>query len=187
MQIFQSWIDIVIMFLLLIAYIITYIAQRNVIAAKNETIKANGETIASLKSQIEGLKSLTDSQNSSISTYKEMINIEDLQKHYDWKVEYGVNKEVDRLTKEIITEKNFVAKAAELISHDLYKTVFGSMSFALYVFKKNNSSDEIIKVTVETFFNKNQWIHNIFQEEMTKFRSANPSSGSLPATQTTQP
>jgi len=73
MQAFQSWADIVIMLVLAIAYIITFIVQKNQIKALKETSKAHAE--------------LTQSQSVHIGTYKNLFKPEELESFIKMKVE----------------------------------------------------------------------------------------------------
>lgn len=187
MQAFQSWTDIIIMLVLLIAYVLTFIAQRNTIKAKNETILAMGETLKALESQIGAVKSITDVQTSSFTTYREMINIDDLKKHHEWQVEWEVTQKMEVLIKEIINEETFLPKAAQLIKDDVYKFCFANLRFVMYVFRQNNSSNDTIKKTVNAFFPESKWVEKVFLEDIEHFRASRPTHESLPDIQKNLP
>ena len=73
-QLFQSWAETVLMLILAIAYIITYIVQRN-------TIKRQKDQIESIVETNKSAKGLTDIQSSHIDTYQKMFDINKLDQY----------------------------------------------------------------------------------------------------------
>lgn len=78
MQIFQSWADIVIMLVLSIAYIVTFIAQRNQIKVLKDNIKSHSD--------------LMNSQKIHIETYKRLFDLDEVEKFMKIKVDVALAK-----------------------------------------------------------------------------------------------
>lgn len=85
MQIFQSWIDIIIMLVVSISYIITFIAQRNQIRVLKETIQSHSE--------------LTSSQATHIETFKKMFNPTDMEAFMNLKIEQVITNTKEEINK----------------------------------------------------------------------------------------
>ena len=90
MEIFQSWANIAIPSAILIAYIATYIHQRNVIKSKNETIE-------DLKTQVAAANSINNMQGTSFNMYKDMYKLSDLKEHIELQVSVRLSDAVDRV------------------------------------------------------------------------------------------
>ncbi|SRR6266536_2753601 len=180
MEIFQSWADIVIMIVIAIAYVWTYIAQRNAINAKNETIK-------SLESQISVAKSLTEIQSANFQTYREMLKLTDIQQHINIQVSIQLSEAVDKVISEtgvaLAKDSKILDRAVELLSKDTMMFGFRGLGFVLYILKRNNINDDGIKWTAKTFYPENPYVETILLEEMTKFRAEHPNGISEPEKQ----
>lgn len=74
MELFQSWADTVLMFILAVAYIVTYIVQRT-------TIKKLQDQINAIEKTNNAAKVLTDIQSSHIDTYKKLVDIYEIDKN----------------------------------------------------------------------------------------------------------
>ena len=180
MQVFQSWADIVIMAVIAVAYIVTAIAQVR-------TIKAQKATIHALETQIGAAKTITDMQTSSFTTYKEMLRLEDINQHIDIqvsiKLKEAVNSVMADMAEDLAKDSKILERAAKIISDDLYKFCFANMKFMLYIFAYNNTSDEVIKRTVQMFFPQHAGVEKILLEEMAKLRANNSINISSPEKQ----
>lgn len=182
MQVFQSWADIVIMLVLAIAYVITFIAQRNQINALNGTIEA-------LKKTNEESVKLTSAQSDHIRTYKEMININDISQYIEMQVGLKVNESLDIISKNVtdqLINDNFWENVANHITEDLRRMHASNFIFIIYIIKKNNLSNEKIKIMVDTFFPNHLWIYDVILEKLPEFDHIKPNRVSEPERQIDQ-
>jgi uncharacterized protein YoxC len=174
MEVFQSWADIVIPSIIAIAYIVTAIAQYKTIQAHKATIDAQAKTIEGLQAQIGAAKAISDMQGTNFNTYRDMLKLDDINEHIEIKVSVRVEEAITTIIPQVIkdmeTDTKLIAKAAEWISEDLAKFCNSNFQFMLFIFKINNTSDEMIKWTVNKFFGNHPGIEKMFSEEMTKFR-----------------
>lgn len=97
MQIFQSWADIVIMAVIAIAYILTFIAQKNQIRILKGNIKAHSD--------------LTNSQSVHIAAYTSLFDLDKLEKLKNSEIKIAlseINKKKTETENELIkiTEEN---------------------------------------------------------------------------------
>ncbi|MBP8114533.1 MAG: hypothetical protein KAY50_04190 [Chitinophagaceae bacterium] len=108
MQVFQSWADIVIMLVLAIAYIVTFIAQRNQIRVLRETAQSHAD--------------LTNSQSVHIDAFKNMFKPDELEKFIKIKVDVGISESNNKL-------KEYEEENTKLIEVycELAKSYFNSM------------------------------------------------------------
>ncbi len=166
MQLFQSWADVVIMFVLAVAYIITFIVQRN--------------TIISLKDRLSGLSQtnsasaeLTSSLAENIKVYKEMFKLEDINEHINIQVSLRTQEKMDDIirdvTKSVRSDANFWAQAIEWISDDLKSFNTSNFIFLMYVIKKNKMSEKKIMDLVETFFPNHLWVYKEIIDRLPDF------------------
>lgn len=115
MQLFQSWIDIIIMLVVSIAYIITFIAQRNQIRVLKETIQSHSE--------------LTSSQATYIETFKKMFNPTDMEAFMNLKIEQAVINTKEEINKTKDPDNMVVAR--KVIAHQ-----FLELSSSIYLLMK---------------------------------------------------
>jgi hypothetical protein len=152
MQLFNSIADTVLIFLLVASNIIVGIAQYRV-------IKAQATEIKTIKAANDAIKNLNDAQLNDIKSYKEMVNLDNIDRYINIQVSVKI-RDTEELFKEYLEEKvelDVVMKVARQYAieelSDFHKKFFHSnFIFILFVINKNNMSENKINEMVETFF-----------------------------------
>jgi hypothetical protein len=147
MQIFQSWVDIVIMLVLAFAYIVTFIAQRNVIKSKNEAIGDLTLRSQELERTSRTSLSVASERSKDIELFKEMYN-KDLLKQY---LQMNINVEVNKV-KAVAEQQSAEDKKMIETMNDYLNEGISYIAFMLYAEKKYSREQRI--QFFHTYFDK---------------------------------
>lgn len=163
MELFQSWLDTVLIFGLALSNIVFVVTLKREI---NSLKSRNSELDKTNKASLD----LTDNNLKSFDIYKKSVNINDLYEHFEWRVESETIKRVDniseKLTKDILTKENLLEKAIEIVSKDNANIMANQFIFILYVVHNNKMNSEQIKSMVGRFFKTTPWFYDVIIKQM---------------------
>ena len=127
MEVFQSWADIVIMLVIAIAYIITYIAQRNQIKSLTETSKSHAD--------------LSASQSVYVETLKKLFNPSDLEGFISIKVGQAVSEHTKSVTdlKGVVSKTGRELNTMTAICFDAIVFIYATLAFEFKLSKEERT------------------------------------------------
>jgi len=112
-ELFKSWADIGVMLLLAIAYIITFVVQKNLIKAKNETIEDLKVRNQELERTAKASLGVASERTKDVEVFKEMYNPELLKQYVSMNIKVEVDKIKNSAEKQAAEDKEML-KTMEL-------------------------------------------------------------------------
>lgn len=138
MNLFQSWADTVLMFILAVAYIVTYFVQRT-------TIKKLQTQIEAIEKTNKAAQALTEIQATNIDTYKKMVSIDEVERYSELKAK-SIFLEITSGSEEF---KEIVNKSAdEVINQSLVSMNIEHILFLKFTFEQVLKFDKDTKTAI---------------------------------------
>ncbi len=157
MELFQSWADTVIIFILVIAYIVTFFVQRT-------TIKKLQEQLEAIEKTNKAATALTEMQSSHIDTYKKLVDINEVEQHAHLK---AINLVTDMLSNKEDLMELFKVHANNIINQSIMDNNIEHMRFLKFTFTNILKFDkETQKAIIDKYFPKGRDVIHLYFDKV---------------------
>lgn len=161
--IFQSYADDVIMIVLAIAYIITFIAQRNTIVTQKDAIEAIKTKLETFEKINNASLSLTQNQSAHIESYQKMVDISQIETFTNIKATAMLQ---DLLANETVIMEKFKEIGESIMNQELLNQNVEYIQYIRFLVIETYRFDKAgLEVFVDNFFPKNKkMLLNVFSK-----------------------